>query len=879
TPSPQAPVTDRLRGLIARQLRAAPDEVDLHTPFLEMGADSLILMEILQAIDKRFGVRIPIRRIFEDLATPQLVAEAIEREQPAGWVDPEAQAPEAPVAPAPASAATAPLPTASPIPAPVPNAASGSMLEQVVNQQLEIMRQQLALLRGESTSVPATIRGGPAPLSVPAPSPTPATAAKSGGHFASFHDQDASRLSLSQQAYLEAFIDRYIARTRNSRARAETERIHWADVRSLMGMRPETKRLSYPILSNEATKSGFIDLDGNAYIDLAGGFGAHLFGLKDPVITQAMREQIDKGVHLGPQSGLSGEVAKLIRELTGVERVAFCTTGTEAVMSAIRLARAATGRRKIAMFSGAYHGHSDAVLAMAGKVDGVSCTVPMVPGIPPEAVGDTIILNYDKPDALEAIRAHAAQLAAVLVEPVPSRQPTMQPRAFLQQLRELTKQLEIPLIFDEMITGFRIAAGGAQAHFGVKADLVAYGKVLGGGLPLGVIAGDARFIDQVDGGPWSFDDPASFPSAQTTLAGAGTFRRHPLSLAAARAILTRLRDEGPTLHERLNGRAARLETDLNAFFQSKNIPVRIARFGSLFRFVQSGNFSYTYQSLEMDLLHFGLIERGIYLWEGRTCFVSTAHTDADLTRVVEAVKATIEALLNAGFFPMAGHTPPKPQPLTLPLSKSQTQLWTLDQVSGSGSLTNLSHTNLQLRGALDLEMLQRAINQVIARHDALRTMIDPDGQGQTILPERHYTLPVTDLSHLDETERRQALLAWFERHAATPIDTAHPPAMRLSVIRLQSDLHRLVLSAHHILIDGLSIVVILRELFACYTALRDGKALDLPAPMALAEYLNWRATSDASEALKTHEAFWLAQFPDPLPVLELPWDRPLGPDH
>ncbi|MBF0263307.1 MAG: aminotransferase class III-fold pyridoxal phosphate-dependent enzyme, partial [Magnetococcales bacterium] len=766
---------------------------------------------------------------------------------------------------------------AAPAPLPAPAAAPGSTVELVVMQQLELMRQQLALLRGESPLAAQLAQSIPALPATPAPSPAPVT--KPGGHFASFHDQDASRLSPSQQAYLDGFITRYIARTKTSRAKAESERIHWADVRSLMGMRPETKRLSYPILSNEATTSGFIDLDGNPYVDLAGGFGAHLFGLKDPALTQAMHEQIDQGVHLGPQSGLSGEVARLIRELTGVERVAFCTTGTEAVMSAIRLARAATGRRKIAMFSGAYHGHSDAVLAMAGKVEGVSRTVPMVPGIPPEAVGDTLILNYDKPDAFDAIRAQADQLAAVLVEPVPSRQPTMQPRAFLHQLRALTQELDIPLIFDEMITGFRIAAGGAQAHFGVKADLVTYGKVLGGGLPLGVIAGAARFIDQVDGGDWAFDDPDSFPSAQTTLAGAGTFRRHPLSLAAARAILTRIQTEGASLHDRLNGRAEKLEADLNGYFQSRNIPVRIARFGSLFRFVQSGNFSYTYQSLEMDLLHFGLIERGIYLWEGRTCFVSTAHTDADMAQVVAAVQTTIEALLDAGFFPMAGHAPPKPKPFTLPLSKAQTQLWTLDQVSGEGSLTNLSYTNLQLSGALDLAALEQAINQVIARHDALRTAIDADGQIQTVLPEVTYTLPVIDWSHLAEPERQRELEAWFTREAETPIDTAHPPAMRLSVLRLGPDQHRLVLTAHHILIDGMSIVVVLREMFACYLALRAGRACALPAPMPLADYLRWRGEADASEPLRLHETFWLEQFPDPLPVLELPGDRPATQEH
>ncbi|MBF0272352.1 MAG: amino acid adenylation domain-containing protein [Magnetococcales bacterium] len=879
-PGPRIP--QRLQQLIAQQLRANPEEVDLHTPFLEMGADSLILMEILQAIDKRFGVRIAIRRIFEDLSTPDAVANHIAHALPADWCDPDDQAPAPAATPAAVTAAAPQTTTITPPPAPnvtttatlAAATAPGSAIEQVVMRQLELMTQQLALLRGEP--LPASPTAGIATPAGPLPTAPAKPQGQTGGHFASFHDQDASALTPSQQAFLDGFIQRYIQRTQTSRTRAEQERIHWADVRSLMGMRPETKRLSYPILSSEATESGFIDLDGNHYVDLASGFGAHLFGLKAPFITQAMQAQIEKGVHLGPQSAVSGEVARLIRELTGVERVAFCCTGTEAVMSAIRLARAATGRTRIAMFSGSYHGHSDGVLVMAGKVDGQACTVPMVPGVPPGPVAETLILNYDKPDALETIRAHADSLAAILVEPVPSRQPTLQPKAFLHQLRALTLELNIPLIFDEMITGFRIEAGGAQAHFGVEADLVTYGKVLGGGLPMGVVAGKARFIDQVDGGLWRFDDPDSFPSHETTLAGAGTFRRHPLSLAAALAILTRIKDEGPALHARLNQRAERLENDLHAFFQSKKVPVRIARFGSLFRFVQSGNFSYTYQPLEMDLLHYGLIEKGIYLWEGRTCFVSTAHTDLDMEQVVNAVKTTVEELLNAGFFPSAGHTPTPPAPVEriLPLSDAQTQLWMLDQMHPDSSLCNLSFTNLELHGPLDPEALHEAARRVIQRHDALRTTIAPHAPQQTVLPAVAFTIPLTDLSHLDESARQAELTRWFQQEAATPIDITQPPPFRLTVIRLQPERHRLVFAAHHILIDGMSLVVLLRELFTLYTDLKQGISTPLPPAMPLDHYLNWRQACDRSVEMQPHEAYWLDQFSGPLPALELPWDRP-----
>ncbi|MEO5330728.1 MAG: amino acid adenylation domain-containing protein [Magnetococcus sp. YQC-5] len=929
-------ILEPLQQQIAKHLRANPEEVTPHTPLLELGADSLILMEILQYIDREFGVKIDIRRIFEDLSTPAAVAEHIAQQLPPEWFDTKttdqptgsvasptpqvASSSDASSVPLDASsvpldASSAPLHASSvpqqatrvALPAlahPLP--ATGSAMEQVVLRQLEIMAQQLELLKGGSA-----LTMPPPPPQEPTPSPKPvATPPPSGRgtHFASFHNMEPRALPPSQKAYLETFIARYVRRTQTSRRRAEEDRSVWADVRSLMGMRPETKALTYPILSDHASGSRFVDLDGNTYVDLANGFGVHLFGHNAPFLTQALQTQIEKGIHLGPQSGLSGQVARLICEMTGMERVAFCCTGTETVMSAIRLARAATGKTKIALFSGSYHGHSDGVLVTAGQVDGQPCTLPMMPGVPPGPASETLVLNYDKPDALEIIRAHADTLAAVLVEPVPSRQPSMQPRAFLQQLRALTLELDIPLIFDEMITGFRILAGGAQAWFGVQADLATYGKILGGGLPMGVLAGKARFIDQVDGGPWHLDDPKSFPMVETTVAGAGTFRRHPLALAAALAVLTHIKQEGPAMYDRLNHLASQLEGQLHTFFKAKNVPVRIARFGSLFRFVQSGNFSYTFQPLEMDLLHYGLIEKGIYLWEGRTCFISTAHTDEDMARIIQAVKDTVEELLAAGFFPSANLAPsmnalplsktappapntfnpntvqttPEPTPVStpeptpekkIPLSEAQIQLWTLEQLGDGGALSNLSYTNLQLKGNLQLDLLQKAARQVVARHEALRTSIDPLGASQTVLPEVTFNLPLIDLSHLEASARSVELTQWFHREAATPIPLSSPPLFRLCVIRLEPDLHRLVLAAHHILIDGMSLVILLRELFTLYTGAIQGTSPTLPSPMSFDSYLTWRREYDQSEAMQRHEAFWLTQFAGEIPVLELPCDH------
>src|SRR5205085_9928222 len=179
---------------------------------------------------------------------------------------------------------------------------------------------------------------------------------------------------------------------------------------------------------------------------------------------------------------------------------------TEAVMTALRLARTVTGRQRIALFIGSYHGSFDGVLARARNSNGTLQAIPLAPGVPPLTLEDVLVLKYDSPESLDLIKAHANDLAAVLVEPVQSRRPDLQPKEFLQELRAVTERIGSALIFDEVIRGFRIHPGGCQAWFDVEADIVTYGKVVGGGMPIGVIAGKARYLDAVDGGMWNFGD-------------------------------------------------------------------------------------------------------------------------------------------------------------------------------------------------------------------------------------------------------------------------------------------------------------------------------------------------------------------------------------
>jgi glutamate-1-semialdehyde aminotransferase len=254
-----------------------------------------------------------------------------------------------------------------------------------------------------------------------------------------------------------------------------------------------------------------------------------------------------------------------------------------------------------------------------------------------------VVLEYGAPESLRAIEAMGSTLAAVLVEPVQSRRPQLQPHAFLHSLRALTSAAGSALIFDEVVTGFRVHPGGAQAHFGVRADLATYGKVVGGGLPIGVVAGTARFMDALDGGTWAYGD-SSAPEVGVTFF-AGTFVRHPLALAAARAVLPRLREAGPELQSALAARAAHLVGALQAEIDILGVPLKVAHFSSWFHFQWAAE-------LPLAALFYAAMRmRGIHVWEGRPCFITTAHTDSDLQAIVTAARESLVELQQAGLLP------------------------------------------------------------------------------------------------------------------------------------------------------------------------------------------------------------------------------------
>jgi glutamate-1-semialdehyde aminotransferase len=318
-------------------------------------------------------------------------------------------------------------------------------------------------------------------------------------------------------------------------------------------------------------------------------------------------------------------------------------------MGALRVARTVTGKSLVAVFSGSYHGIFDEVIVRGTRR---LRSVPAAPGILPESIANVLVLDYGTPESLAVLRERADDLAAVMVEPVQSRRPDFQPVEFLQELRGLTERAGCAYIWDEVITGFRVHPGGAQARFGVKADLATYGKVAGGGMPLGIICGKARWMDALDGGTWQFGDD-SVPTVGVTYF-AGTFVRHPLTMAATRATLEYLKARGPALQEQVNASTDRLARTLNAHFEGVGAPLKIKHFGSLWKAF------YLADHPMQDLLFCYLREKGIHIWDGFPCFLTEAHTEADVDRIIDAFKASVGEMQEAGFLPRGARKAPTP---------------------------------------------------------------------------------------------------------------------------------------------------------------------------------------------------------------------------
>jgi glutamate-1-semialdehyde 2,1-aminomutase len=393
-----------------------------------------------------------------------------------------------------------------------------------------------------------------------------------------------------------------------------------------------------PLFIGKAEGSRVFDADGRAYIDYVGSWGPMILGHAHPPIVDAVREAASRGTSYGAPCAAEVELAeRVVRHVPSVEKVRFVSSGTEATMSALRVARGFTGRRKILKFEGCYHGHADGLLVAAGS--GVATLgIPGSPGVPEGTVADTIVIPFNDTRALEAVfTEHGTDIAAVIVEPVSGNMGCVAPReGYLQALRSVTKDAGTILIFDEVMTGFRLALGGAQALYGIRPDMTCLGKVVGGGLPAAAYGGRAEIMDTV--------------APLGPVYQAGTLSGNPLAMAAGTVALDLL--QKPGTYEALEAKSARLHAGLAGAALSAGVAVTINRVGSMMTvFFCPGPVTDYASAKTSDTARFGrffhgLLERGVYLPPAQfeAAFVSLAHTEADIDETVRAARAAFEGI-------------------------------------------------------------------------------------------------------------------------------------------------------------------------------------------------------------------------------------------
>jgi glutamate-1-semialdehyde 2,1-aminomutase len=392
----------------------------------------------------------------------------------------------------------------------------------------------------------------------------------------------------------------------------------------------------HPFFTVRASGCRLWDADGNEYIDYVGSWGPMILGHAHPKVVRAVQEATRNGTSFGTPNPLEIRLARLVREAyPSIEKLRFVNSGTEATMSAIRLARGFTKRNKIVKFDGCYHGHVDSLLVKAGS-GGATFDIPDSAGVPADFARQTLTLTLNDLDGLD--RVDWSEIACAIIEPVPGNMGLIPLRIeFLRKLREMTGRAGALLIFDEVMCGFRVAKGGAQELFGMTADLTTLGKIIGGGLPVGAFGGRAPIMDQL---------APSGPVYQ-----AGTLSGNPLAMAAGIATLEELfRD--PDHYNSLEQRTAHLSRELGKLAKSANIPVWQARIGSKFCLFFTDQPVVDYASAKRSNTNryakyfHAMKERGVYLAPSQfeVGFLSLAHTERDIEATVKAASEAMRAL-------------------------------------------------------------------------------------------------------------------------------------------------------------------------------------------------------------------------------------------
>ncbi|MEM8772406.1 MAG: aminotransferase class III-fold pyridoxal phosphate-dependent enzyme [Pseudomonadota bacterium] len=843
----------RLTATAAEFSGYANSDLDPDATFLALGFDSLFLTQLASAYQKEFQTPVAFRSLITDQPTLRSLAAHLAQTSPvdAGLAEKiETPAP-APIQQSEAfsakNAGTSPIIDAD--------------IAAVFSRQLELMREQLDLLRPArlATNNPKKTIGSlqQREKTEGAPSDLPT------GFAPDLKVKSDAPLTEPQQRHLDRLIARHTARTAGSKRLTQKDRAHHADPRTAAGFHPLWKEMVYPLVVKKSEGAYLWDIDNNQYIDLLNGFGPNYFGHRAPFITKALRAQLEDGYEIGPQTPRAGEAARLMCELTGMDRVSWVNTGSEAVQAAIRIARTVTRRDKIVVFDGDYHGNFDEVLVRGvSSSNGVRRTLPMAPGIPSASVENVIVLDYGASSALDAIKQQANEIAAVLVEPIQSRRPDHQPKEFLKSLRALTRDNDIALVFDEVITGFRTCPGGAQEYFGVKADLATYGKIIGGGMPIGAVAGRSRYMDTFDGGDWRYGD-ASKPTAGVTFF-AGTFVRHPMAIAAAHASLEYLKTQGPSLQRRVNAMAERMANTLNALFRERGVNFFIAQFASQM-FIRNEE-----QSELASLFFYHMRDRGVHMLEGFPIYMTAAHTEEDVDRIIAAAEASILEMQADG---VLGTTQVAERSVaalnkSMPLTAGQREIWIASQFSEQASCAFNESDAIVIDGRFDEKAFEAAFDAAVADTQAFHLRFNVDGKTQHLVAETETPLDIIDLSEMDRAARDKAFNGSLEQMATAPFDLEKGPLAKAKLFKFSTEKHIFVLYAHHLIFDGFSANLLIRDVVQQYSSGVTGKPTACNAYAPYSEYV-----AKVSEKARAPE-YWKTTFGgDAPPPLNLPLDR------
>ncbi len=397
---------------------------------------------------------------------------------------------------------------------------------------------------------------------------------------------------------------------------------------------------SNPLFIAKASGSKIWDVDGNKFIDYVMSWGPLILGHSHPEVISSVKKWLKNGTSYGAPTEIEVKIAELIKKmLPSIELVRMVNSGTEATMSAIRLARAYTGRKKVIKFEGCYHGHADSFLVKAGS-GATTLGIPSSPGVPEEIASLTLNAKYNDIDSVQKlIDENKGEVACIIVEPVAGNMGVVLPKkGFLEKLREICDKEGIILIFDEVITGFRLAPGGAQEYFGVKADLTTLGKIIGGGFPVGAYGGKKEIMQNV---------APSGPVYQ-----AGTLSGNPIAMLAGYVTLKILYERRKSIYKELENKAKYLVDNFKGIAEENGVKVQINQIGSMLTVFFAEDEVYDYDSaLKSDTKKYArffnlMLENGIYLPPSQfeAMFLSTAHTEQDLEKTVDAFERAIKKL-------------------------------------------------------------------------------------------------------------------------------------------------------------------------------------------------------------------------------------------